>query len=134
MSGTGGAVPRMTPGNVLDMHARLRESLRRPAPDVVRLMSEHAGVSLHAAEAGDAYASPGSLFAAGRDGSVLCGEFARDLFDAVTFQVTEAMAGVVHAAGENGSRGTRASARAHRWTAGSATRLNFPGNCRKGMS
>jgi hypothetical protein len=102
VNGVDEAVPRMTPGNVLDMHARLREAFRRPAPDVVRLMSEHAGVSLHAAEVGDASGSPGSLFAAGRDGSVLCGEFARDLFDAVTFQVTEKMAGVVHAAGENG--------------------------------
>jgi hypothetical protein len=102
VSGMDEAVPRMTPGNVLDMHARLREAFRRPGPDVVRLMSEHAGVSLHAAEVGDASGSPGSLFAVGRDGSVLCREFARDLFDAVTFQVTEKMAGVVHAAGENG--------------------------------
>jgi len=95
----------MTPGNVLDMHARLRESLRRPAPNVVRLMNEHAEISLRAAEEGDTYSSPRSLFAASRDGTVLCGEFARDLFDAVTFQVTAKMADVVHAAGGNG-RGT----------------------------
>jgi hypothetical protein len=81
---------------VLDVHARLREAFRRPGPDAVRFMDAHVRASLLNAEK-DRPGTARSLFAAGRDGSVLCGEFARDLLTAATFQVTTEMTDVVHA-------------------------------------
>jgi hypothetical protein len=94
----------MMPGHVLDMHARLREAYRRPEPHTVRFMDAHVRTSLLNAET-DRPDTATSLFAAGRDGPALCGEFARDLFTATTFQVTAEMTGVVHATYANG-RGT----------------------------
>jgi hypothetical protein len=91
----------MRPGDVLDMHARLREAFRKPGPDTARFMDAHVKASVLNAETG----RPGtarSLFAAGRDGRTLCGEFARDPFTATTFQVTAPMTETVHAAYLNG--------------------------------
>jgi hypothetical protein len=96
VNGTGGRACPMTPGNVLDMHARLREAFRAPSLFTIRFMDEHIRASLLHAEK----MRPGtarSLFAAGRDGRALCGELARDLFTAATFQVTAEMTDVVQA-------------------------------------
>jgi hypothetical protein len=89
------------PGQVLDMHARLREAFRKPGPHTVRFMDAHVRTSLLNAET-DRPDTARSLFAADRDGPALCGEFARDLFTAVTFQVTAGMTDVVHAIYANG--------------------------------
>lgn len=86
----------MLPGNVLDMHARLREALRVPGPDTIRVMNAHVRTSLLNGGK-DRPGTATSLFAAGRDGPRLCGEFARDLFTATTYQVTAQMTDVVHA-------------------------------------
>jgi hypothetical protein len=94
------------PGHVLDVHARLREAFRRPGADAVRFMDAHVRASLLNA-AKDRPGTARSLFAAGRDGQALCGEFARDLFTAATFQVTAMMTDVVHATCVN-ERGTLA--------------------------
>jgi hypothetical protein len=93
--------PALAPGNVLDVHARLREAFRRPSAALADMMDNHAELSILHAE-GDRPSATGSLPAAGRDGTALCGEFARDLFDSVTFQVTAEMAGVVRAAAASG--------------------------------
>lgn len=84
------------PGQVLDVHARLREAFRKPGPHTVRSMDAHVRASLLNAEK-DRPDTARSLFAAGRDGPAPCGEFARDLFTATTFQVTAGMTDVVHA-------------------------------------
>jgi hypothetical protein len=87
----------MRPGQVLDMHARLQEAFRQPGPDTARFMDAHVKTSMLNAET-DRPGTARSLFAAGRDGRTLCGEFARDLFTATTFQVTAPMTETVHAA------------------------------------
>lgn len=96
MSGMDERTAPLVPGQVLDVHARLREAFRRPGPDAVRFMDAHVRASLLNADK-DRPGTARSLFAAGRDGAALCGEFARDLFTATTFQVTAQMTDVVHA-------------------------------------
>jgi hypothetical protein len=44
--------PALAPGNVLDVHARLRDAFRRPSPALARMMDNHAEISILYAEGG----------------------------------------------------------------------------------